>query len=329
MRSVAWQDRYGTHTALVAAEPWLADALARDLPNASTKPADPSAEHQAIVATRDQLEPVPNATLRQARLAVLLDSTTPERLRATQAFAGRRAGRLVVVPTLDTLVAAEHTFLLLLATVRRLLPAYSELVAGSRRRDIASRPTDRGPSTPNWVGMAEPGWLWGRTLGILGLGRVGEAVAVRAVAFGMRVIYHDLVARQDVELRYGAERRRFDQLLRESDIVTLHLPLTGDTNRIIDAPELALMKPGAILVNTADGRLIDEGALIRALRLDAIDGAGLDVFAYEPLAADSPLLGFDNVVLTPHIAGVSTETSRDHLAAGAVAALNAVADHEW
>lgn len=328
MRALRWHDLHGTHEALVAAEHRLTDALVRALPNASTDNADASAEHETILASRDRLGPVPDHALHHARLVILLDPTTPDRLRATRALAGRRASRLLLVPALDTEVAAEHTFLLLLATVRRLLPAYSDLVAGARAPGVTSRLTDQETAAPNWVGMPQPGWLWGKTLGILGLGRVGEAVAARAVAFGMHVIYHDHVDREDAALRSGLERRRFDQVLREADAVTLHLPLTTDTIRIIDAPELALMKPSAVLINTAHGRLVDEGSLIRALRLDAIGGAGLDVFAYEPVGADSPLLGLDNVVLTPHVAGVDEATARDYLASLVVTVLEGLAPRE-
>ncbi|HET9015224.1 MAG TPA: NAD(P)-dependent oxidoreductase [Thermomicrobiaceae bacterium] len=276
--------------------------------------ANPASECETVVAGRRYLALLPDATLVHARLLVLLDPTLPERLRAERLLAGRQATRLLVLPTLDTMVAAEHTLLLLLATVRGLLPAYSELVTGTRLPGVSSRLTDREVSARNWVGMVEPGWLWGKTLGILGLGRVGHAVATRAAAFGMQVRYHDLLPRPDLELRHGFAWGRLDQVLREADVVSLHLPLTPDTIRIIDAPELALMRPDAVLVNTAHGRLIDEGSLIQALRLGEIGGAGLDVFAYEPIAADSPLHGFDNVVLTPHVGGVPPDVGRANLA---------------
>jgi len=126
----------------------------------------------------------------------------------------------------------------------------------------------------------------------------------------MRVIYYDRERKPAAERRWGVQYRRFDQLLRESDIVSLHLPLTPETTRLLDAPELALMRPNAYLINTAHGGLVDEGALIRALRQRDIAGAGLDVFAYEPIAPDSPLLALDNVVLTPHIAGASDDAVR-------------------
>jgi phosphoglycerate dehydrogenase-like enzyme len=164
----------------------------------------------------------------------------------------------------------------------------------------------------NWAELPETGVLAGQTLGIIGLGRSGVALAERALGFGMRVIYHDIAGKSRDEARLGVRRRRFDQLLREADVLSLHLPVTPETRRLIDAPELASMKPTSTLINVSDGRLVDEGALIKALRGGDIAGAGLDAFAYEPLAADSPLIGFENVVLTPGLAWISEATEHEH-----------------
>ena len=143
------------------------------------------------------------------------------------------------------------------------------------------------------------GELSGRTLGLVGLGHIGRAVAVRAQAFGLRVLgwsYRPI----DVP---GVEFVLLSQLFAESDIVSLHVPLKANTRHLIDDAALAQMKPGALLINTARGGLIDEAALVRALQRGTLSGAGLDVFAEEPLPADSPLRQLDNVILTPHTAG--------------------------
>ncbi|MDI3341688.1 MAG: NAD(P)-dependent oxidoreductase [Sphaerobacter sp.] len=306
--------------ASVAGNDWLPVMLAKHLPDGAVVAAgaDPAGA-PAFVAARGALRDIPDQVLGAARVVVLLDPEEPERLRALRLLAGRAEARLVVVPSLATIAAAEHTLLLILALARRLIPAYAELVAG------AGHGTPPVPALadgrPNWVGMAWPNLLAGRTLGIVGLGRVGEAVAARASAFGMRVLYHDRERKPAAERRWGVQRQRFDQLLREADVISLHLPLTAETARIIDAPELALMRPAAYLINTAHGGLVDEGALLRALRQRAIAGAGLDVFAYEPIASDSPLLGLDNVVLTPHVGGVAPDTVRADFARRAAAAL--------
>ena len=146
------------------------------------------------------------------------------------------------------------------------------------------------------------------TLGIVGLGRIGQGVAKRARGFDMRVIYHDIVrAPAGVEEELGVEFVSKEQLFRESDFVSIHVPLTDDTRHFVGAADLALMKPSAILVNTARGPVVDEQALAKALADGAIAGAGLDVFENEPVVS-AELLALDNVVLAPHIASASVKT---------------------
>ena len=285
---------------------------------------DPAATHE-LVATRGALALAGENWLAAARLVLAFDPSEADRRLALRAMAAHREARFLTLASLDTIAAAEHTILLMLALARRLLPAYSELVTGTRRPGVGSRLTGPEPGAEqgarNWPGLPEPATLYGRTFGIVGLGRIGAAVAERARGLGMRVIYHDLESRAAPAARLGLEERDFPDLLRESDIVSLHLPLTPTTLRLIDAPELALMRPEALLINTAHGRLLDEGALIAALHQGAIAGAGLDVFAYEALPATSPLLAFDNVVLTPHVAGIDPETNLRDMARRAAAAL--------
>ena len=163
------------------------------------------------------------------------------------------------------------------------------------------------------------GW-WGRdemmgrqlgsmTVGIVGLGNVGGTVARRLTGFGSRVLFTDPDPTRDFA---DAKRVALDELLRTADVVSIHAPLDTDTRGLINAERLAAMKPGAILINAARGPIVDEDALLAALQERTIAGAGLDVFTTEPLAAESPLRGFDNVYLSPHC-GAATEEAEAHL----------------
>jgi glyoxylate reductase len=147
--------------------------------------------------------------------------------------------------------------------------------------------------------------LLGKTLGIVGLGRIGRTLVPRARAFGMEVVFHDLF-QDSGEL--GVPYRPLDSLLRESDIVTLHTNLTEDSHHLIGARELALMKPTAWLVNTSRGPIVDEAALVDALNAGTIAGAALDVVEVEPPPEDAPILSAPNTILLPHIGTATTET---------------------
>lgn len=149
----------------------------------------------------------------------------------------------------------------------------------------------------------------GGTLGIIGLGRIGQAIARRAQGFGMRVLYHKRTPDPEAARSVGAEYRTKAELLRESDFVVLSIPLTPETRHLIGAAELALMKPTAFLVNVARGPVVDEAALVEALRAKRIAGAGLDVFEDEPKLHPG-LLGLENLALTPHIGSASGATRR-------------------
>lgn len=150
--------------------------------------------------------------------------------------------------------------------------------------------------------------LQGRTLGIVGFGAIGRALATRARAFGMEIVYHGRRAADPAdEQALGARRSSFDDLLGESDVVSLHCPYTPETHHLVDARALRTMKPSAFLVNTARGPVVDEAALAAALRDGTIAGAGLDVFEHEP-EVHPGLLGLDNVVLVPHLGSATVET---------------------
>jgi phosphoglycerate dehydrogenase-like enzyme len=192
------------------------------------------------------------------------------------------------------------------------------LLAGAASRRLV--PADRAVRDRRWgtLAMLEGGVfeLAGKTIGLVGLGRIGREVAKRARGFDMRVLYHDVFRPSpDDERAAGVEFRELDALLGEADIVSLHAPLTPETRGLINEKTLALMKPNAILVNTARGPLVDAAALAAALRNGTIRAAAIDVFDPEPPLPENPLLGLENVVLSPHMAGVTGESILRILAA--------------
>jgi D-3-phosphoglycerate dehydrogenase len=150
--------------------------------------------------------------------------------------------------------------------------------------------------------------LMGKTIGVIGTGNIGIRVIQIAHGFNMNVISTTAHPNPQKEIRLGVKFVDLDTILSESDIVTLHVPLTPDTEKMIGETELAKMKPSSILINTSRGKVVDEAALIKTLKERKIRGAGLDVFENEPLPDDSPLMELDNVVLTPHIAFLSEES---------------------
>ena len=189
----------------------------------------------------------------------------------------------------NAISVSEHALMLMLAVSRRVIWQHNN-VAGGRWRG-------NGPA-PRMYEMFD------KTLGIVGLGTIGKKVARLARAFGMRVQYHDIARLPEHEEdALGVRFRLYRELLRTSDIVTLHVPLNDSTRHMIGEAELALFKPEAILVNTSRGPVIDEPALTRALSDRKLFGAGLDVFDQEPPPPDNPLFKLDNVLLTSHFAG--------------------------
>ncbi|MDO7909761.1 D-glycerate dehydrogenase [Pseudomonas sp. 22-AL-CL-001] len=216
----------------------------------------------------------------------------------------RRGVMLTNTPDVLTETTADTGFALILATARRVVELAGWVRDGQWSKSLG----------PSHFGTD----VHGKTLGIVGMGRIGEALARRGAAgFGMRVLYHSSRPKPDVDARYDAQYRALDDLLAEADYVCLTVPLNASTEGLIGARELALMKPESILVNIARGRVVDEAALVEALQARRIRGAGLDVFVQEPLSVDSPLLGLDNVVATPHI-GSATHETREAMARCAV-----------
>ena len=207
--------------------------------------------------------------------------------------AATAAGIAVVnAPTANTLAAAEHTLALILALARNVAAADVSVRHGEWRR-------------ADFMGSE----LSGKTLGIIGLGRVGIAVADRARAFEMNLVGNDPIISFAVADAHGVRLVELDPLLEQADVVTLHVPLVAATRGLIDAGRLALMKPGALLVNVARGGIVDEAALADALVGDRLGGAAVDVFEQEPLR-ESPLLSAPRTVLTPHL-GASTAEAQD------------------
>jgi D-3-phosphoglycerate dehydrogenase len=209
-----------------------------------------------------------------------------------------RKGILVInAPEGNTIAACEHTIGLMLAISRKIPQAFSLLRQGKWERK-------------SFIGNE----LYGKTLGLVGLGRIGSEVAKRAKSFKMRVIAYDpfispeKAKELDVELYSD-----LPALLKEADYVSLHLPLTQDTKNLIGKKELEMMKPTAYLINCARGGLVDEDALYEILKEKKIAGAALDVFKNEPINPDNPLLTLDNVVLTPHL-GASTQEAQEKVA---------------
>ncbi len=209
-------------------------------------------------------------------------------------------------PGVLTEATADLTFALLLAAARRVVEG------------------DRLTRTGGWKSW-HPSFLLGQevhgaTLGIVGFGQIGQAVARRARGFEMRILYHSRTRRPEVEAELGAEYAELARLLRESDFVSLHVPLTPETRRMIGERELALMKPTAVLVNAARGAVVDQRALYVALKERRIAAAGLDVAETEPIPPDEPLLALDNVVITPHVgsAGVATRRKMAEMAVESV-----------
>ena len=212
---------------------------------------------------------------------------------------------VMVTNTPDVLneTTADLTFALMLATARRLVESELFLREGNWKV---------------WSPMDLTGQdVFGATLGIIGMGRIGEAIVKRAIGFDMKVVYHNRSRRPEVEAKYGCTYHSMDEVLQAADFVLVMTPLTNETRGLIGARELSLMKPTAIFINTSRGPVVDEEALYQALLQRQIWAAGLDVFAQEPIAPNHPLLTLDNVVLLPHIgsASIKTRMRMAHLAA--------------
>jgi D-3-phosphoglycerate dehydrogenase len=196
------------------------------------------------------------------------------------------------VPGANSDAVAEFAIGALLALVRKLVPAAASLNAG------------------RWEGSMFIGQeLSEKTLGIIGLGAIGKRVAQRAQALGLKVIYSDVIRSKEFEEAYGVLYVEREELLRQADFVSLHVPGIPTTRNLIDVHALSLMKPTAFLLNLSRGEVLDEEALVEVLRQGKIAGAALDVFRQEPLSRDHPFFSLDNVLLTPHMSGYTREAN--------------------
>ena len=240
-------------------------------------------------------DPIDEATISQlpklkviAQYAVGYDNIAVEE-------ATRRGIMVTNTPDVLTETTADLAWSLIMSTARRIIEADNYVREG------------------NWNVAWGPELLLGvdihgATLGIVGMGRIGQAVAKRALGFEMKVLYHSRSHNAAVEELVAARSTDLDTLLRDSDFVSLHVPLTSETHHLIGERELKLMKKGSILVNTSRGQVVDQDALVKALSEGPLGAAGLDVFREEPISNDSPLLKLTNVVLLPHIGSASKKT---------------------
>lgn len=209
--------------------------------------------------------------------------------------AAKQRGVIITnTPGVLTETTADLTFALLMATSRRLIEASSYLRNGEWK---------------TWSPMQLTGQdIFGATIGIVGMGRIGEAVARRANGFDMKVLYHNRNQKPEVEDMIGVEYVELDQLLQQSDFVVILTPYSKETVDLISERELSLMKPTAVLINTARGGIVNEEALYNALKNNKIWAAGIDVFETEPVQLEHPLLTLPNVVALPHIGSASVKT---------------------
>jgi D-3-phosphoglycerate dehydrogenase len=210
--------------------------------------------------------------------------------------AATRAGVMIVnAPTGNTIAAAEHTMALMLALLRHVPAADASVRRGE---------WERGRHTGQE--------LRGKTLGIIGLGKIGKAVARRAVGFEMRVITSDPYLTQDQASEFGAKLVGLPELLHRSDVITVHTPLNARTRGLLGRAELDATRPGAFILNVARGGIVDEAALADAVASGHLAGAAVDVYSVEPMAADNPLRSAPNMVMTPHL-GASTAEAQDRV----------------
>ena len=283
-------------------EQWIVSQLGNpDLKVAGVHEADEATRHAALV----DAEIVLGDYTFQHRIDEALLEHAPKLKFVQQPSVGyqhidldatREAGIPVAnVGAANAIGVAEQAIMFMLCLLKRALYFHAKTARGEwGQQDVFS------------LGMLE---LHGKTLGIVGMGHIGREVAARAKAFGCRIAYHDLVALPaEEEKALGAERMELDDLLRAADIVSLHVPLTPETTRLIDAERLGLMKPEAYLLNLARGEVVDEAALAEALEEGRLAGAGIDVFAQEPVDPGNPLLASDKVILSPHVAGGTNES---------------------
>src|SRR5690554_1778450 len=199
-----------------------------------------------------------------------------------------------VNPGINARSVAEHSIMLLLSVLRNITNVDSIIKSGTwKKHELGIQNNE----------------LFGKTVGLIGLGNIGVHVAQMLKPFGVKIIYTKRTQLQEqVESDLGITYSSFDDLLKQSDIISLHCPLNNETERLIDWEQFSLMKNGVVIINTSRGKLINEEALIENLKSQKLKGAGLDVYEHEPLSSESELLKLSNVILTPHISGITKES---------------------
>ena len=266
-------------------DPWLVEDP--ELLHAAAKSAD-----ALIVRNRTQVDATLIADAPRlrvvGRLGVGLDNIDT-------AACAARAIEVIPATGANAVSVAEYVLATAMLLLRSAYTSSSEVAAGAWPRSKLSQGRE----------------ICGKTLGLVGFGSIGRVTAQRALAIGMHVIAYDaLLAEEDAAWReHDVARKSLDQVLADADVVSLHVPLDVRTRGLINASRIALMKRGAIIINTSRGGIVDEAAVAGALRAGSLAGAALDVFEHEPLAAKSALAGVPNLILTPHIAGVTQESN--------------------
>lgn len=255
-------------------------------------------EAEVIIAELDRVD---TATLAKASKLRLVVSCRANPVNVDLDACSSRGIPVATTPGRNANVTADFSFALILATVRHLSVGERWMREGNWRKDHPFEPYE----TFQGIGLA------GRTLGILGGGAVGLRVARRAVGFDMNVLVYDPYLGAD-RMDSAIKLCDLDEIFAQSDVVSIHVPVMESTIGLVGAHELSLMKPDSYLVNAARAVIIDQDALLEVLRQKKIAGAGFDVHYDEPLPRDSEMYTFDNVVLTPHIAGASNDVVREH-----------------
>ncbi len=280
--------------------------------SAETSPATLLPGAGAILSKRvmvtDELMGVAGPSLR------LIQLQSSRRDRVDLPAARARNVPVALMPQVGCIAVAEQALLLMLGVSKKVVRGHEATVSGAYR-DVGVEPirTEERRHKFQWMQLPDIFELNGTTLGLVGFGEIATEVARRARAFGMRVVYwkrQRLPA--EVEAEEGVSYRELPALLAESDFVSLHVPLTPETERLIDSAALARMKSTAHLINTCRGGVVDEDALVDALKTGKLKRAGLDVFLYEPIPHDHPLLRLDNVLLAPHLGGGSGGARMKH-----------------
>jgi lactate dehydrogenase-like 2-hydroxyacid dehydrogenase len=285
-------------------------AFERALPSGWSASSDPTSLPEAeVVVVRDGV--LDAATLERApRLRRVVEIDVGDGSVDVAACEARGVAReLVTSPSLNSV--AEHAVMLLLMLLKHVVDASERLRDGVIVGDVKPAVTTQESYAYNWVGLERFDALYGKTVGLVGLGRIGEHAATLLRAFGCDVVYTKRTRLpEQQEKESGIRYLPFEELLAASDCVSLHLRFVPETERMMGAREFSLMRPGSLFVNTARGRLVDEAALVDALASGHLGGAALDVYWYEPLPPDNPLLYASNLILTPHTAGIPSAESR-------------------